>query len=105
MYARGMTTREIAHHLKEMHGTEVSPELIRRVTDSVQTMLEEWRTRELEPMYTVVFLDALSIKIRDDGHVVKKSIYLALAITQEGRKELLGMGLTSTREQSSGWAS
>jgi len=91
MYARGMTTREIAGHLKDIYGIDVSPELISRVTDSVQAMLEEWRTRELEPMYPVVFLDALSVKIRDDGHVVKKSIYLALAITLEGRKELLGM--------------
>ena len=91
MYARGMTTREIAEHLKEIYGIEVSPELISRVTDSVQTMLEEWCTRELEAMYPVVFLDALSVRIRDDGHVAKKSIYLALAITLEGRKELVGM--------------
>jgi transposase-like protein len=91
MYARGMTTREISGHLKDIYGTDVSSELISRVTDPVQAMLEEWRNRELEPMYPVVFLDALSVKIRDDGHVVKKSIYLALAITLEGSKELLGM--------------
>jgi putative transposase len=91
MYARGMSTRDIAQHLKEIYGTEVSAELISRVTDSVSQMLEEWRNRELEKVYPIVFLDAIVVKIRDNGHVVKKSIYLALAITLEGKKELLGL--------------
>ena len=91
MYARGMTTRDISEHLKEIYGTEVSAEFITRVTDSVVELLEEWRNRELESVYPVVFLDAIVVKIRDGGHVVKKSIYLALAITLEGRKELLGL--------------
>ncbi len=91
MYARGMTTREIAGHLKEIYGTEVSPELISRATDSVKELLDDWRTRTLESFYPILFLDALVINVREDGKVVKKSIYMALAINQEGRKELLGL--------------
>ena len=91
MYSRGMTTREIASHLKEIYGTEVSPELISRATDSVKDLLDEWRTRSLEPFYPILFLDALVINVRDDGKVVKKSIYMALAVNMEGHKELLGL--------------
>jgi len=91
MYARGMTTREIAGHLKEIYGTDVSPELISRATDSVKELLEDWRNRTLEPFYPILFLDALVINVREDGKVAKKSIYMALAINQEGHKELLGL--------------
>ncbi len=91
MYARGMTTREIAAHLKEIYGTEVSPELIRRATDSVKELLEDWRSRTLESFYPILFLDALVINVREDGKVVKKSIYMALGINLEGHKELLGL--------------
>jgi len=91
MYARGMTTREIGEHLKEIYGTEVSPQFITSVTDAVVESLEGWRNRELEAVYPIVFFDAIVVKVRDNGHVVKKSIYLALAITLEGKKELLGL--------------
>jgi transposase-like protein len=91
MYARGMTTREIGEHLKEIYGTEVSPQFITTVTDAVVEDLEAWRNRELEAVYPIVFFDAIVVKVRDNGHVVKKSIYLALAITLEGRKDLLGL--------------
>ena len=91
MYARGMTTREIGEHLKEIYGTEVSPQFITRVTDAVVESLEAWRNRELEAVYPIVFFDAIVVKVRDNGHVVKKAIYLALAITLEGKKELLGL--------------
>jgi putative transposase len=91
MYARGMTTREIGEHLKEIYGTEVSPQFITSVTDGVVESLEMWRNRELEAVYPIVFFDAIVVKIRDNGHVVKKAIYLALAITLEGKKELLGL--------------
>lgn len=91
MYARGMTTREIAGHLKEIYGTEVSPELISRATDSVKELLDDWRNRTLESFYPILFLDALVINVREDGKVVKKSIYMALAINLEGHKELLGL--------------
>ena len=91
MYARGMTTREISEHLKEIYGTEVSPQFITSVTDAVVESLEAWRNRELEVVYPIVFFDAIVVKVRDNGHVVKKSIYLALAINLEGKKELLGL--------------
>jgi putative transposase len=91
MYARGMTNREIAEHLKEIYGTEVSPQFITSVTDAVVESLEEWRNRELESVYPIVFFDAIVVKVRDNGHVVKKAIYLALAITLEGQKDLLGL--------------
>jgi len=93
MYARGMSTREIAEHLKEIYGTEVSPQFISSVTDGVAESLEQWRTRELDAVYPVVFLDAIVVKVREAGHVAKRSIYLALAITLEGQKELLGLWL------------
>ena len=91
MYSRGMTTREIAGHLKEIYGTDVSPELISRATDSVKEILDEWRSRSLEPFYPVLFLDALVANVKDGAHIVKKSIYLALAIRMDGQKELLGL--------------
>lgn len=91
MYARGMTTREIAGHLKDIYNTDVSPELISRATDSVKELLEDWRNRTLEPFYPILFLDALVISVREDGKVGKKSVYMALAINLEGRKELLGL--------------
>jgi transposase-like protein len=91
MYSRGMTTREITGHLQEIYGIEVSPTLISRVTDSVKELLDEWRSRPLDPFYPVVFLDALSINVKESGHVIKKSVYLALAIKLNGQKELLGL--------------
>lgn len=93
MYARGMTNREIAGHLKEIYGTEVSPQFITTVTDGVVESLEEWRNRELEAVYPIVFFDAIVVKVRETGHVVKRSIYLGLAINLEGKKELLGLWL------------
>jgi transposase-like protein len=86
-----MTTREIAGHLKEIYGTDVSPELISRATDSVKELLDDWRERSLEPFYPVLFLDALMINVKDGAHIVKKSLYLALAIRLDGQKELLGL--------------
>jgi putative transposase len=91
MYSRGMSTREIADHLKEIYNIEVSAEFITNVTDRVVGFLEEWRNRELEAVYPIVFLDAIVTNIRDGSHVTRKSIYLALAITLEGKKELLGL--------------
>lgn len=93
MYARGMSTREIAEHLQEIYGTEVSPQFVSSVTDGVAESLEQWRNRQLEPVYPVVFLDAIFVRARDAGHVAKRSVYLALAINLEGRKELLGLWL------------
>lgn len=91
MYARGMSTREIAEHLKEIYGVSVSPELVSRATDAVKELLDEWRNRPLDAFYPVLFLDAIVIKVRDGSQVVKKSMYLALAIRLDGQKELLGL--------------
>ncbi len=93
MYSRGMTTREITEHLKEIYGTEVSPQFITTVTDGVVESLEEWRNRELDAVYPIVFFDAIVVKVRESGHVVKRSIYMALGINLEGKKELLGLWL------------
>jgi len=91
MYGLGMSTQGIQENLKEIYNVDVSPELISRVTDEVKGLVEEWRNRPLEPFYPVIFFDALRVNIRDEGHISKKAIYLALAIRLDGQKELLGM--------------
>jgi putative transposase len=91
LYARGMTVREIQAFLAEMYATEVSPDLISTVTDGVVAEVTAWQTRPLEPMYPVVFFDALRVKIRDEGTVRSKAIYLALAVLPDGRRDILGL--------------
>ncbi len=91
LYARGMTTREIQGHLQELYGVEVSPSLISNVTDAVLEEVQTWQTRPLEPVYPIVFLDAIHVKMRNSGHVENCAVYLALGITREGTKELLGL--------------
>jgi putative transposase len=91
MYGLGLSTKAIQENLKEIYNVEVSPELISRVTDEVKGLVEEWRSRPLEPFYPVMFFDALRVNIRDEGQVSKKAVYLALAIRLDGQKELLGM--------------
>lgn len=91
MYARGMTTRDIQAQLKELYGVEVSPTLISDVTDAVIEEVRAWQNRPLESVYPIVYLDAILVKIRHDKQIINKAIYLALAITMEGNKELLGM--------------
>jgi len=91
MYARGMTTREIQGHLEEMYGIEVSPTLISNVTDAVLEEVKLWQNRPLEELYPIVYLDALRVKIRDEGHVQNKAIYVVLGVNLEGQKEVLGL--------------
>ena len=93
MYARGMSVRDIRGHLEELYGLEVSPDLISRVTDAVLDEVKEWRSRALEAVYPVVIFDALRVKIRDkDSRIVKnKAVYLALGITGDGEREVLGL--------------
>jgi len=91
LYARGMTTREIQDGLKEIYGVEVSPSLISAVTDSVLEDVKAWQSRPLDPVYPVVYLDAIHVKMRSAGHVQNTAVYVALAITMEGTKELLGL--------------
>ena len=91
LYARGMTVREIQAFLAEMYHIEVSPDLISTVTDGIVAEVTAWQTRPLEPMYPVVFFDALRVKIRDEATVVSKAVYLALAILPDGTRDILGL--------------
>lgn len=96
MYARGMSVREIQSHLRELYHTEVSPDLISTVTDAVLDELRAWQKRELEPVYFVVYLDALVVKIRDRGTVQNKSVYLVVGVAEDGRKDVLGIWIQAT---------
>jgi putative transposase len=91
MYARGMSTRDIQGHLKEMYGVEVSPSLISDVTDAVVDEAKAWQNRPLEPIYGVVYLDALYVKMRHEGRVENRAVYVAIGINLEGGKEVLGL--------------
>lgn len=91
LYARGMTTREIQGHLEELYHTEVSPTLISNVTASVIEEAKAWQSRPLEALYPIVWLDALHVKVRDEGQVRRKAVYLALGVNLDGEKELLGL--------------
>lgn len=91
LYARGMTTREIRGHLMELYQVEVSPTLISAVTDAVMDDVRAWQARALDPVYPIVYLDAIHVKLRTGGHVQSQAVYLALAINLQGHKELLGL--------------
>jgi len=99
LYGRGMTTRDIQAHLREMYDVDVSPDLISRVTDAVVEELTEWQARPLDPVYPVVFIDALMVKIRD-GVVANRPVYLAVGIDTEGVKQVLGMWVGPTTGES-----
>ncbi len=96
LYARGMTVREIQSFLADMYGVEVSPDLISTVTDGIVAEVTAWQTRPLEPMYLVVFFDALRVKIRDEATVVSKAVYLALAVLPDGTRDILGLWIEQT---------
>jgi len=96
LYARGLSVREIQAHLKELYATDVSPDLISRVTNAVLEDITAWQNRPLEAMYPIVFFDALRVKIRDEGVVRNKAVYVALAVDTEGQKHVLGLWLEQT---------
>ena len=96
LYARGMTTREIAAHLQEMFGAEVSPTLISTITDTVADEVRAWQARPLEPLYPILYLDCLMVKSREAGTVANRAIYLAMGVNTEGRKEVLGLWSAAT---------
>jgi putative transposase len=96
MYARGMSTREIRDHLKEIYQIEVSPEFISSVTDSVMEDVREWQNRPLDAVYPVLYLDALMVKVKDQGHIVNKAVYLAVGVNMTGLKEVLGLWIEKT---------
>src|ERR1700712_1651051 len=91
MYARGMSVREIQRHIRELYGLDVSPDLVSTVTDAVLEEVAVWQNRPLEPVYPLVFFDALRVKIRDEGLVRNKAIHVALGVRADGTKEVLGL--------------
>lgn len=91
MYAKGMTTRDIDAHIREIYGIEVSDSTVSRITDKILPVVKEWQQRPLEEIYAVVFLDAIHYHVRCEGQIVKKAVYIAIGINMAGIKEVLGM--------------
>src|SRR4051794_9776229 len=102
LYARGLSTREIQGHLKEIYGVEVSPGLISDVTDAVLDEVKTWQSRPLESIYAVLYLDALHVKMRHEGRVENRAVYVAIGIDLEGQKDVLGLW-TSNNEGAKFW--
>jgi len=96
MYARGMSVRDIQGHLRELYGIEASPQLISTVTDAVLEEVGRWQARPLDALYAIVFFDALRVKMRDEGTVRNKAVYLAIGVTPDGRKDVLGIWIEQT---------
>ena len=96
LYARGMTIREIQGYLKELYGTEISPDFISSITDAVVEEMQAWQHRPLDPLYPIVYLDGLVVKVRDGGHVMNKTVYLVIGVNMEGHKEILGLWIAQT---------
>ena len=96
MYARGMSTRAIRDHLEELYGIDVSPDLISAVTDAVLEEVAEWQGRPLDACYPLVFLDAIRVKVRDEGFVRNKAVYIALGLLPDGTREVLGLWIEHT---------
>jgi putative transposase len=104
MYARGMSTREIQGHLQEIYGVEVSPALISQVTEEVMEEVKLWQSRPLDAVYPIVYLDALFVKMRHEGRVENRAVYVAIGVNLEGTKEVLGLW-TSASEGAKFWLS
>jgi putative transposase len=96
LYARGLSVREIQGHLEEMYGTEVSPTLISTVTDAVSDEVKLWQGRPLDPLYPILYLDCIHVKVRDAGAVRTKAVYLAIGVNMDGHKEVLGLWIAQT---------
>jgi Transposase and inactivated derivatives len=96
LYARGLSTREIQQHLEEIYHVEVSPGLVSIVTEAVLDEVKTWQNRQLDAVYPIMYLDAIQFKVRDNGHVKNKAIYLAIGVTIEGYKEVLGLWIAQT---------
>ena len=96
MYARGMSTREIQGHLRDLYGVDVSADLVSAVTDAVLDEIAEWQNRPLERLYALVFFDAIRVKVRDEGMVRNKAVYVALGVRPDGTKEILGLWIEQT---------
>ena len=99
MYAKGMTTSDIEAHIQDIYGISVSDSTVSRITDKTLPVAKEWQQRPLEPIYTVVFLDAIHYHVCSEGQIVKKSVYIAIGVNLDDRKDVLGCGLAKTRVQ------
>ena len=104
LYAKGMSTRDITATFKELYDADVSPSIISKVTDYVMGRVSQWQARELEPLYPIVYLDCIVVKIRENQQVIKKSLYLALGVDLQGHKDLLGIWV-SENEGAKFWLS
>lgn len=91
LYARGLTVRDIQAHLEEMYGVEVSPGLISTVTDEVQEEIKAWQQRPLDKLYLIIYLDALVVKVRQEGRIANRAIYVAVAVNLQGKKRSAGV--------------
>src|SRR5215467_2951730 len=96
MYARGMSTREIQGHLLEIYKVEVSASLISEVTDEIIDEVRQWQSRPLEPLYAIVYLDALFVKMRHEGRIENRAVYVAIGIRMDGTREVLGLWTSET---------
>lgn len=103
MYAKGMTTRDIHDHLQDIYGVEVSAGMVSTITDKVIPRIHEWQNRPLDAVYPIVFLDGIHFRVKDGGRIVNKCSYTVLAITCEGKKELLGIWI-GEHESAKFWA-
>ncbi|MCP4413024.1 MAG: hypothetical protein GY808_10740, partial [Gammaproteobacteria bacterium] len=90
MYGRGMSTRDINQHMQEIYGIDVSAEWVSKIADKILPRIREWQNRTLQPLYPIVYMDAIFLSIREDDHVVKIVVYLAIGIDSEGIKDVLG---------------
>ncbi len=104
LYAKGMSTRDIVETFRELYGADISPTLVSNVTEAVLGKVIEWQSRPLDALYPILYLDCIVVKIRQDKRVINKAVYLALGVTLEGRKELLGLWL-SENEGAKFWLS
>ena len=96
LYSRGLSTREMQQHLEEIYHVEVSPTLISSITDGLSEDAKIWQNRQLDAVYPIIYLDAIQFKVRDNGHVRNKAIYLAIGVTIRGLKEVLGLWVAQT---------
>lgn len=104
MYAKGMTTSDIETHIRDIYGLQISDTTISRITDKILSIAKEWQQRPLEPIYAVVFLDAIHYHVRSEGQIVKKAVYIAIGINLDGKKDVLGMWV-GENESAKYWAS
>jgi putative transposase len=102
MYAKGMSTRDIEDHMRDIYGIDVSPTLVSKITDKIMPQITEWQSRPLERVYPIVFLDAIHFKVRQDNRVINKAAYTVLAVTISGHKDILGIWI-GTAESASFW--